>query len=104
MLTIHERQRTGQYGVVRTVRPEGCLNYECLIGLVSLLESSAHTGGMVVLDLSDTRYIDSSGIAALLHVVQRLPTAERLQIVHCDSNVGAIFAACHLERWVTIRH
>lgn len=104
MLTIDERQRTGLYGLVKTVRPENCLNYECLIGLVGLLESSENTGSMVVLDLSDTRYIDSSGVAALLHVVRHLPAAGRLQIVHCDSHLDAIFKACHLDRWVTIRH
>ena len=104
MLTVHERQRTGQCGLIKTLRPDTCLNYECLLDLVALLESSVPTGSAVVLDLIDTRYVDSSGIAALLHIVRHLQGAERLQIIHCDSAVNAIFKKCHLDRWVTIHH
>ncbi|TNF32558.1 MAG: anti-sigma factor antagonist [Gammaproteobacteria bacterium] len=107
MLTIHDRQRTGQCSMIRTLKPEGCLNYECLIDLVHLLGASAHTGmpiGAVVLDLADTRYVDSSGIAALLHIVRHMPGAGRLQVVHCNPQLDAIFRQCHLDRWVVMQH
>lgn len=104
MLVIDERQRTGQSGLLKTLRPDTCLNYECLMDMVSLLESSFSAGSVVVLDLVDTRYVDSSGIAALLHIVRHLPASDRLQLVHCDPHLYSIFQACHLDRWVVIHH
>lgn len=60
--------------------------------------AAAHDADGLVLDLHGLRYLDSSGIKALLETQRELaPSGRRIALVGVSRNIGRILSVLHLE-------
>ncbi len=64
-----------------------------------LLEVTEEGAGAVVVDLSDTTFIDSTTLGVLVGAVKRLRTTDgRLSLVCSDRNISKVFEITGLDR------
>ncbi|MEN0067333.1 MAG: STAS domain-containing protein [Myxococcota bacterium] len=52
----------------------------------------------VVLDMSNVKYIDSSGLGALIGVLKTMESGGVLRLVHCTSTVQKVIQLTRLDR------
>lgn len=69
----------------------------------ALADHAFHDGARVVIDLSNLKTIDSSGLSALIHVVTRSRTTRgRVILVNPSDFVSSVFVTTRLDHYFDI--
>lgn len=54
--------------------------------------------GRIVLDLSEVRFVDSSGLGALVAIHKALPSGQQLEVAGVDRSVMSLFKLTRMNR------
>ena len=84
-----------------TVTPSGmfdyCAGHDCIPAVEKLI--AEHHDMHVTVDFSETTFLDSSGIGALIALSRKLPSdAPRVRLLRPSSTVQKLLEICHLHR------
>lgn len=88
-----------EQGIV--VTPSGlfdyCAGHDCIPEVEKLIVE--HSNAPVTVDFSDTTFLDSSGIGALIALSRKLPyDSPRVRLLRPSSTVQKLLEICHLHR------
>ncbi|MEM7709368.1 MAG: STAS domain-containing protein [Pseudomonadota bacterium] len=64
---------------------------------------SADHGGRVMLDMADIRFLDSSGLGALVAVMKALGQGRRLELANCAPAVMRVLTLTRMDRVFVLR-
>ncbi len=88
------------------VVPSGLFDYCAGHDCIPLVEKALgeNPGAKVTVDFSNTTFLDSSGIGALIALSRKLPPdAPRVELIHPSTTVLKLLEICHLHRLFDIQ-